>query len=259
MAARNMSVDTDPTTALDALVTLAEYNASEDSPLSIDNIAAELDIPNHEVVTLLDSLEDLKITQYESIGGIFHAWITVEGVTPTTAPDVYAKATGKTVRKAVKPVQGKDGKNVTVPVSEGSTERRELDASQGERVLSEDSMQNLTQDNEGENMETTVIRTGGWENTTPETHFVPYDKDNVTGHMVLPEPGSIPEPPKGVNPNFWELAYTASTLPARKHWYAKCIEQHKAYKEEEVKVAETTKVEDKPREIDPETGLVAPF
>lgn len=39
---------------------------------------------------------------------------------------------------AVEPVQGADGENITVPVSEGSTERRELDASKGESLISED-------------------------------------------------------------------------------------------------------------------------
>lgn len=264
MAARNLTVDSTTVGPDDVLIILAQDGATEDSPTSITNIAVELNTSNPEIVLLLEKLENLGLAQYESLAGQFMAWLADPEITPETAQDAYNKAAGikapKSVRKAAQPIKGSDGKNVTVPVSEGSSERRELDAAQGERVISEDNMRDVVRNlTKGENVDMDNIPTGSWENEAPETHYVLYDADNVTGHMILPEPENIPEPPKGVNPNFWELAYTANTLPARKYWYAKCIEQIKAYKEEEVKTEETPKPEPKPRPIDPETGLEFPF
>lgn len=100
--------------------------------------------------------------------------------------------TGKHAKPAVEPVKAADGTNVTVPVSEGSTERRELDASKGERLISED--------------------------------FIPsFEESKITEEFVPPT--MIPAVPAGVNENTWVMAYYANTASARAWWMAKAKAQ----------------------------------
>lgn len=115
------------------------------------------------------------------------------------------------VVKAVEPIKGADGENVTVPVSEGSTERRELDASQGERVISE---------------ETITVKVTPKPERLPEIDGLDQFIDDETGDMVyesrllkagliLDTPEAVPPCPDGVNPNMWDHAHTAHTQSGR--------------------------------------------
>lgn len=151
------------------------------------------------------------------------------------------------VIKAVEPIQGADGENVTVPVSEDSTERRELDASKGERVIAEGDMRDviaslrtpktpeaeskrdteraefvkgmvaLRQDDNlsDESINALIRKLQGMRNgvETPETEgFTVTYHEPKNGEALDVE---IPPLPKGVNANTWELAHQGNTQGAR--------------------------------------------
>lgn len=137
--------------------------------------------------------------------------------------------TGDAVKPAKVPVRAQDGSKVTVPVDfeDPSKGRRELDASQGERLIGED---------------TYTVRT-----VIPSPSPVVTDKglaqflDDETGEMVfesaimknglwLDEPETIPERPAGVNFNTWDLAHTAVTQTARDWHMARAVEQAEEFK-----------------------------
>lgn len=200
--------------------------------------------------------------------------VTVEEapVKPTT-PVQRFKARKVVPAPAVEPIKGSDGKNVTVPVEKRNKdgyaretgERRELDASKGERVISEDNMRDVIKSLRTESEKTVTEITGSWVNEGEPTHFVEYDPNNVTGHMMLPEPEFIDAPPVGVHPNVWELSRSAATLPGRLFWSRKVREQMDAYAEM-LKAEEAAKAEETPAPvsnwtppIDPVTGEPFPF
>lgn len=192
----------------------------------------------------------------------------VQAPKPTT-PAQRLKAHKAAAAPAVTPVLDSEGTPITVPVAEGSSERRELDASQGERVISEESVSALVnrinaRQSESENPVNNSAITGSWVNEGEPTHFVDYVKgEAVTGHTLLPEPEFIPAPPEGVHPNVWELSQTATTLPARIFWSKRVREQMDAHAEA-LKVAEAAKAVESPvsdwtAPIDPITGQPFPF
>lgn len=98
----------------------------------------------------------------------------------------------KPVQEAEEPVKAADGTNVTVPVSEGSEERRELDAAKGERVISEDWIPGFV---EPKNVE----------------EFTP--------------PTILPAVPAGVTENTWFMAHCADTKAARTWWMTRAQAQ----------------------------------
>lgn len=168
---------------------------------------------------------------------------------------------------AMTPIPDSTGKNVTVPVDFDNPEkgRRELDASQGERVISEDNMRELINRNstpsESENTMTEI--TCSWINDGGESHMTPYVEGEPIhpGHTLLPEPLTMDAPPEGVTPNFWELYKAANTVKARAFWGAKVAEQMKthalAVKAEEEAQMPAPVVYELP--IDPVTGERFPF
>lgn len=236
MAARRaVTVDTSTTNAVDVLVILAEDSASEDAPLSVTNIAVELNEDNATIIPLLDELEDFGLAQYENVGGQFSAWLTVDGVTPSNAPEIFAAAVEKKT--------GKKPKTVDTPApapveSEAQTNTEETDS-----------------------MDENII--GSWENPVQETHYIPYVEGAVTGHMILPEPLTMAAPPEGVNPNTWELYKAGNTAPARLFWGNKVAEQMKAHALAQAVLTAPEETEPttpaKSFGVDPVTGEAFPF
>lgn len=229
--------------------TIAEMLSDGGDSVKVANVAKRMDSTPAVIMTILnDSDPDGNIVD----GDRGELWLTGESV---PAPVVRAE----------KSIKAQNGQTVTVPVKEGSSERQVPDAAKGERVVSEDSINNLIREVQKNmnNAAAIVAEPDSWENDVPETHMVDYDSENVTGHMILPEPEFIPAPPEGVTPNFWELAHTALTRPARMHWYKVCKNEMRAFQdalkarqaEEDTKPA-PVKVE---RPIDPDTGMPYPF
>lgn len=252
MATRNLTVDDTVIGPDDVLIVLAQDGATEDSPTSVTNIAVELNASNPDILPLLDKLEDLGLAQYETLAGQFMAWLTDPGITPETAQDAYNKAAG------VKPAPKAVIRQNSPAVAAANKSVQTVDTTPTTPVESD------SPNNEGDTVDSTETQiSGSWENTIQETHYVPYDANNVTGHMIMPDPEFIPAPPEGVNSNMWELAFTAATKPARMYWYGKVTAQLIEYKDQQEKAAkakeETPAVIEKPRPIDPLTGLAFPF
>jgi len=180
--------------------------------VSIREVAEEFDVldtrANRALVELSDDdLIDIKDGMWVVLDSTPAAPVA-EAPKPArkaTAPKTEAKApeavteapepTGrhaKPVQEAEQPVKAADGTNVTVPVSEGSEERRELDAAKGERLISED--------------------------------FIPsFEESKITEDFTPPV--MIPAVPAGVNENTWVMAHYANTESARKWWMAKAQSQ----------------------------------
>jgi hypothetical protein len=259
-----------PAIDVDALVTvfctLASFDSSETDPVTVQEMADELDAPLSEnAFTLLETLADAELIEFER-GKV---WISREDVTEENAEDIavnglngfepksdsrkrleyavkvaesqdavmaqapeftnptpvevaHAIATENAV-KAVTPVIAENGEKVTIPVDfdDPSKGRRELDASKGERVISE---------------ETITVKVTPKPERLPEIDGLDQFIDAETGDMVyesrivkmglaLPEPDSIPERPEGVNANTWDMAHTAITQSARDYWLRKATEE----------------------------------
>lgn len=96
------------------------------------------------------------------------------------------------VEPAEEPVKAADGSTVTVPVSEGSEQRRELDAAKGERVIAEDWIPSFAESKNVEDFEPPTI---------------------------------LPAVPEGVKENTWFMAHCANTKAARAWWMAKAQSQ----------------------------------
>lgn len=170
-----------PAVDVDALVTvfctLAQFDSSETDPVSVQEMADELDAPLSEnAFSLLENLADAELIEFER-GKV---WISRDDVTETNAEDIavnalngfepksdarkrleYAvkvaesqdmdfsqspKHSGKTVEPAKTPVIAADGKPVTVPVDPENNPkgaRRELDASKGERLIKEERVSDI--------------------------------------------------------------------------------------------------------------------
>jgi hypothetical protein len=226
--------------------------------VKVPELASKLDSTPAVIMTVINDYDpDEKVIEGER----GELWL----VDDSSVPDVSVVETPKPVRKAAKPVKASNGATVTVPVmtmnedgyARPTGERRELDSALGERVLSEESTNEIR-----ERLTMTDSVQGSWENETPETHFIPFvDGEDVTGHTLLIAPEFIPAPPLGVNPNVWELAFTAQTKPGRTYWYGKAKEQMKSYKAaaESAKVEPVKEVVRITPPIDPETGMPFPF
>lgn len=102
------------------------------------------------------------------------------------------------------PVEASDGTNVTVPVDpENDPEgpRRELDASQGEKVIGEDDMRDVIADMRRE--------------------------DTALGNALRE---ALPAVPEGVTENTWFMAHAADTETGRTWWMARAEAQMEEYK-----------------------------
>lgn len=266
--------------------TLVEW----DGPFTTDEVSGEFNTSDEFTTPALGQLWDAELIDNND-----GQWTVAVTVTPESAESVAREALNGAVtveespakpptpvqrfkaRKvvptpAVEPIKGSDGKNVTVPVEKRNEdgyaretgERRELDASKGERVISEDNMRDVIKSLKTESEKTVTEITGSWINDGGESHMTEYVEGEPIhpGHTRLPEPEFMDAPPEGVNPNFWELYKSANTVNARAHWGRKVAEQIKAH-QEAVKAEEAAKEVPTPvvyeLPIDPVTGERFPF
>lgn len=181
-------------------------------------------------------------------GDMQHATPRVVDAEPKGDAALYGTVT---VIPAETPVIAQSGETVTVPVDydNPSAGRRELDASQGERVLSEDTYRvrktparsdesraeyvremealRATGNMNPDSIRALIRTLQGMVNDTPETEVF-----TVTYHEPKNGecPGNeIPPLPQGVNPNTWELAHDANTQGARDYWKRVATRQAEEY------------------------------
>lgn len=146
--------------------------------------------------------------------------------------------------KAVTPVVAENGENVTIPVDfdDPSKGRRELDASKGERLISEEvikvsapktekAIQALAEKLESLKPARLPEIDGLDQFIDDETGDMVYESRIVKAGLALDEPSEIPERPNGVHPNTWDMAHTAITQSARDWWKAKADADAKAFAE----------------------------
>lgn len=256
--------------------TLVEW----DGPFTTDEVSGEFNTSDEFTTPALGQLWDAELIDNND-----GQWTVAVSVTPESAeaaarealygaitveeppakpatPAQRLKARKAAVQPAVTPVLDNEGTPITAPETGG----RQLDANEGERVLSEGeigAVLSTTRQTESEKTMTEI--TGSWINEGEPTHFVDYDATNVNGHMMLPEPEFIDAPPAGVSPNVWELYKSGLTLPARIFWGGKVREQMDAHAEALKAEAdakaqeESAPVSNWTPPIDPVTGQPFPF
>lgn len=184
------------------------------------------------------------------------AEFTSEGVKVLDETPAYFQTPKSSAIPAVTPIMDSEGEPITVPVDYDNPEagRRELDASKGERVLSEstyrqrESVEHAAK-RENERMEyvrrVEALRQSG--NMSPESiHALIRELQgmvseapetegfSVTFHEPKNGPAlecEIPPIPAGVNPNTWELAHQGNTEGARRYHMRQAEAQEAAYRE----------------------------
>jgi hypothetical protein len=153
----------------------------------------------------------------------------VKDEAPETPDWVADEMATRAVKPAETPVIAADGTAVTVPVdpeNDPKGPRRELDASKGEKLLSEDVIK---------------VKATTKPERLPEIDGLDQFIDDETGAMVyesriakvglwLDEPESVPALPEGVNPNTWNAAHTAATQTARDWYLARVKTQQEEHK-----------------------------
>ncbi len=149
------------------------------------------------------------------------------------------------------PVIAENGETVTVPVDydDASKGRRELDASTGERLISEDTYRVRVSPERRESARAEYVQAFSME--APKTaeavqalirklqrlHNGMTGESETEGFTVAfhePKNGEcpdveIPALPQGVNANTWELAHTGNTESARRYHMARAKEQEEAF------------------------------
>lgn len=122
---------------------------------------------------------------------------------------------------AVEPAKDSAGETVTIPVDfdDPSKGRRELDAAQGERLISEDTY-TIRAPKTGAAIKELADRIT---ELTPKT-WTPefYEPKNEP----FEGPESIPPVPAGVSENVWFMAHYADTETARDWWMTKAVTQY---------------------------------
>jgi len=130
------------------------------------------------------------------------------------------------------PVVAENGEKVTVPVDydDESKGRRELDASRGERIISEDDMTALLKRVRARLADEKPLSPDQWAEVVTQTVC---DDFGVTLHE--PKNGDcpdneIPPLPEGVHPHTWELAHDGNTQGARDYHMRAAERQMEEYK-----------------------------
>lgn len=231
MASRTkvQSVEIDGIDLVALFVTVVEFSPTEESPVTVQELDDET---GQSTFDALNILADAELIGFER-GNV---WVVIPDVSeanasqtaydalmthplpPVEAPKPKRATKAKApVVPAVEPVKAADGTNVTVPVSEDSEERRELDASKGERLISEDLMSDVIQ------------------NLMEETWIPTFDESKITEDFEAPE--MLPAIPVGVSENTWFMAHCANTESARSWWSAKADAQINAHNLNQPEVA----------------------
>lgn len=155
---------------------------------------------------------------------------------------------GVKILPAVTPVKGENGETVTVPVDydNPTAERRELDASKGERVISEGDMMEIIRSLRADAPKTAeavealrekIISAAELMATTTPAFTVTLHEPKNGEALTVP----IPPIPAGVHPHTWELAFQANTESARNYWKRKASQEESDYAEHNEAMAESRK------------------
>lgn len=148
------------------------------------------------------------------------------------------------------------GEPVTVPVDydNPSAGRRELDASKGERVISEDTYRVRTRTPLESLKEDAPLTAEAVQAMIRKLQSLPVMQDaresegfSVTFHEPKNGPAlecEIPALPAGVSPNVWELAHTANTKSARAYWTRKADAERTAFLDAQEAMEESRKAVD---------------
>ena len=160
----------------------------------------------------------------------------------TPVPRAEFTSEGVKVLPAVEPVTAQDGSTVTVPVDydNPTAGRRELDASKGERVISEDTYRVRTRTPMDALREDAPLTAEAVQAMINKLRSLPVMQGvtesegfSVTYHEPKNGPAlegvDIPALPEGVKENTWELAHTGNTESARKWHMERAQEQRKAF------------------------------
>ena len=170
----------------------------------------------------------------------------------TPVPRAEFTSEGVKILLAVTPVVAQDGSTVTVPVDydNPTAGRRELDASQGERVISEDTYRVRPVDVKRETARDEFM--DAFRSEAPQTaeavqaliNKLQRLHNGLTGEsageftVTLHEPKNgpaldvpIPPLPAGVHPHTWELAHQGNTEGARRFHMRNAEAQQKAHAE----------------------------
>lgn len=239
MASRTkvQSVEIDGTDLVALFVTVVEFSPTEESPVTVQELDDET---GQSTFDALNILADAELIGFER-GNV---WVAIPDVSETNAqqtaydalmthplppaeapkPKRAAKAKAPVV-PAVEPVKAADGTNVTVPVSEDSEERRELDASKGERLIGEDTFTLQAGAN-------AVVK---FLDVSEETWIPTFEESKITEDFEAPE--TLPAVPAGVSENTWFMAHCANTESARAWWMAKADAQINAHNLNQPEVA----------------------
>lgn len=202
--------------------------------------------------------QDMDFSQREPKNGtpVPRAEFTSEGVKPLPAEaPAYFQTPKSSAIPAVTPVMDSEGEPITVPVDydNPSAGRRELDASKGERVLSEDTYTVKTRPEDMRRERARDEFMDAFRSEAPATaeavqalinklqrlHNGMTGKPESEGFSVTfhePKNGpalecEIPPIPAGVNPNTWELAHQGNTEGARRFHMRQAEAQEAAYRE----------------------------
>lgn len=166
----------------------------------------------------------------------------------TPVPRAEFTSEGVKPLPAVTPVKGENGETVTVPVDydNPTAGRRELDASKGERVLSEGDMMEIIRSLRADAPKTAeavmelrdrLISAAELMATTAPAFTVTLHEPKNGEALTVP----IPPIPAGVHPHTWELAFQANTESARNYWKRKASQEESDYAEHIEAMAESRK------------------
>lgn len=182
--------------------------------------------------------QDMDFSQREPKNGVPvpRAEFTSEGV------KVLDETPKSSAIPAVTPIKDSEGENITVPVDYDNPEagRRELDASKGERVISEDTYRVRTRTPLEALREDAPLTAEAVQAMINKLRALPVMQEvtesegfSVTYHEPKNGPAlegvDIPALPAGINENTWELAHTGNTESARKWHMERAQEQRKAF------------------------------
>ena len=204
MATRTVAPQAEALTALEVFTALVELGSTEDNKTSIRDLEMEMAEPSFAILPVLDVLEEAKLIDVEGLGAQVSAWLTVDA-TPENAAEIVAEALSGVVEETPKPKARKSAAQVFKPAPDALPKGTEVTMSDGSKgTVISDEVVTIPAAKPVEN----------WQ--VPEFESVIPDFDG---------PETIPNPPKGVSPNFWYMSFYANTATARKFWADKVAEQ----------------------------------
>lgn len=166
----------------------------------------------------------------------------------TPVPRAEFTSEGVKPLPAVEPIQGANGETVTVPVDydNPTAGRRELDASKGERVLSEGDMMEIIKSLRADAPRTAEAVEALRDKLISAAELMVSTAPAFTVELHEPKNGPaldvpIPPLPAGVHPHTWELAHQGNTEGARRYHMRQAKAQERAHAEHIEAMAESRK------------------